>query len=871
LGGFSLSVRQRQFGWRRLIGSLLPLVCLIGMAARTAVAVDPLASSPTSAPGTGPQPSNPTAGATRPIDTVVAPDLLNRTVEEVRVVGNAQVSTQMILNQVRTRVGEKFQPQQVQEDYQRIYSLKRFANVQAKVEPTATGVIVIFEVTEEKLIHSIQYTGNHTLSNDDLRKLVDLQPGEAIEPFRISLARRAIIASLRSKNHPFSHVDVDMSLLTQKGALIFNIIEGPKVTVRKIDFIGNKSFTANELDLFGKLNDQIKTHRWLWIFDEGNYDPETVEEDVGSIRHFYQTQGFFDVKVGRKLIFSPDQSELEIDYLIDEGPRYKISRISFTGNTRVPATVLRKDMNLTEGKYFDSEQVQHDVKQIIKAYSPLGYVVDPQSTDPGYLQIGKPDYPFIAKLVYHKQPGTVDLIYEISEGHPFRMGNILIKGNKDTQDKVVIREIHAQPGQLYDSGALTDAVDRLRSLPEFSNATITPIGNSPDTRDVLVQVTEKQTANISLSGQVDSNYGLGGTVNYTQKNFDITNFPNRIEDFWSADNKPFTGAGQIFSATFSPGVDLTTGQISFTEPYLFDQPYSNTDKVYYTQQEQEAWYERRTGGLIGFGKQWNDNWSSSLTFQAEDVYVGGITDYYPLSQTEDVISPVTRLPIVNPDGRTDTEIRSERAPEIIADAGHNVLTNIGLGVRWDTTNPGPLTYKGARASFEYQYYGAMGGDYHFSKLTAGFDSYSTLATDALDRKFILNLHADGGYITPDAPFFERFYGGGRGSIRGFEYRGLSPRDGRASDPIGGDFQLMGSAELSFPLYGDNFRGVVFTDLGTVEQDIRIHTIRESVGAGVRVVIPLLSPVPLAFDVAFPVLKGDQDNTEIFSFGVGIRN
>jgi outer membrane protein insertion porin family len=275
--------------------------------------------------------------------------------------------------------------------------------------------------------------------------------------------------------------------------------------------------------------------------------------------------------------------------------------------------------------------------------------------------------------------------------------------------------------------------------------------------------------------------------------------------------------------------------------------------------------------VIGFGKQINNKWSTSIKFQAEDVYIGGITDYYPLSESEDVISPVTRLPIVNPDGRTDTEIRSERAPEIIADAGHNVVTNIGWTIQRDDTNPGPLTYRGTRASFQYQYYGAMGGDYHFSKFTAGFDSYSTLATDALDHKWVLNLHTDAGYITPDAPFFERFYGGGRGSIRGFAYRGVSPRDGRASDPVGGNFVLMGSAELSFPLYGDNFRGVVFTDLGTVEPDIRIHTIRESVGAGLRVVIPILSPVPLAFDVAFPVLKGPQDNSEIFSFGVGIRN
>jgi len=131
------------------------------------------------------------------------------------------------------------------------------------------------------------------------------------------------------------------------------------------------------------------------------------------------------------------------------------------------------------------------------------------------------------------------------------------------------------------------------------------------------------------------------------------------------------------------------------------------------------------------------------------------------------------------------------------------------------------------------------------------------------------LHMDSGYITPDAPFFDRFYGGGRGSLRGFEFRGVSPRSGRDLDPVGGDFEMLCTAELSFPVYGDNFRGVVFTDIGTVEQDIRIHTIRQGVGAGVRVVLPFLgTQAPLAFDLGFPVLKGNQDTTQVFSFGIG---
>jgi outer membrane protein insertion porin family len=851
LGG--LALLERQNGWRWLIRWLLPVAGVV-------IFFDPLVQAAPPVPSGLPAS---TAATTQPSETVVAPDLIGRTVDEVRVTGNGQVSSQVILNLVRTREGDKFDPATVEEDYQRIYTLKRFSNVEAKVEPTATGVIVIFDVAEEKLIHSITFVGNRSVDTDDLKKAIDLKTGEAIEQFRIALAKRAITTALRNKNHPYAHVDVNMDDLTRTGDLVFNITEGQPVTIRNINFIGGKSFT------FGKLNDQVKTTRWYWIFNAGTFDPEQVEEDVASLRHFYQGEGFFDVKVGRKIIVSPDQTEVQIDFLIDEGIRYKVARVSFVGNKNVPESVLRKNLKMTEGQYFDYEVVQHDGKEIVKAYSPLGYVVDQNSNDPGYLHIGKPQYEFTpVKLIYHKQPGTVDLVYEISEGKPFRTGNINIKGNTLTQDKVVRRELHVQPGQLYNSGELQDAVERLRALPEFSDVTITPIGNQPDTRDVLVDVKEQRTANINFGAQVNSNYGLGGNIGYTQKNFDATNFPSRINDF--LDNKAFVGAGQTFNVTFQPGVDVTNASVSFTEPYIFDQPYSNTDEAYYRQYDREAWYERKAGGAITLGKQFNYIWSGSVTFQAEDVKIGGIDNYFPVYQRTDVVSSVTNEPIVSPvNGHVETELRSPRAIDILEHAGHNTVTNIGFQLRRDDTNHGPLTYSGSKTTLGYQAYGALGGEYNFSEFTFGFDNYTALGADLLDRKTVLDLHVDSGYITPDAPFFERFYGGGRGNLRGFEFRGVSPRGGRDLDPIGGDFELDATAEVSFPLYGDNLRGVVFTDVGTVEQDIRIYTIREGVGAGIRVVIPFLSRAPLAFDVGFPVLKGKQDQSQIFSFGIGI--
>jgi outer membrane protein insertion porin family len=796
------------------------------------------------------------------VTPAVSPDLVGRRVDEVRIAGNAAVSSQVILNRVRTHVGDKFDPATVAADYQRVFDLKRFSNVEARVEPdSGGGVAVIFQVSEEKLIKSVRFAGNRAISADDLAKTVDVKAGEAIENFRIALAKRAIETAYRAKNFPYTHVTVDNDLLGRTGELVFRITEAQPVTVRKIEFIGRHSFT------YDKLNDQVKTTRWYWIFNAGTYDEQQLDADVASVRKFYRDHGFFDVKVGRKVIVSPDQTEVQIDFLIDEGVRYKVDRVTFVGNKVLNEAQLRQGLRLTEGQTFDSDVLDLDVKQIVKDYSPLGYIYDPRSNDPDYLRIGRPGQDYPARVVYRTVPGTVELVYDISEGKPIHAGRFVVVGNERSQDKLALRELRMQPGQLYNSGAVDDAIDRLRGSPYFTAATIEPIppaGGEPDTRDVLVNVKEAQTASIGAGAAVNSNLGLNGNFTYEQKNFDIANVPGRVEDLLS--DRSFTGAGQEFRVNFQPGTQVTSASVLFAEPYLFDLPYSDSNEAYYRQFIREAWYEQHAGGSISLGKQFNYVWSGAVTLQGEDVKIGNVQDFFPLSDKVDIIDPITHEPQLGPNGAPKLQLRSVRAPDVLEYVGHNTVTDVGVTVRRDTTNHGPLEFEGSSAKASYEFYGGLGGSFYFNEFNLGLDDYVTVNRDLLDRRTVLGLHGSVNYIAGDAPFFERFYGGGIGDVRGFAYRGIGPRAGRDQDPIGGNFNFVTTAELNFPVYGDNLRGVVFDDLGTVEPDIRIHTIRDSVGFGVRVVIPFISRAPLAFDLAFPVSKADQDIRQVFSFG-----
>jgi outer membrane protein insertion porin family len=279
---------------------------------------------------------------------------------------------------------------------------------------------------------------------------------------------------------------------------------------------------------------------------------------------------------------------------------------------------------------------------------------------------------------------------------------------------------------------------------------------------------------------------------------------------------------------------------------MFDQPYSFTTEAYWRDRVRENWDETRAGGRVTIGKRWNYVWSTALTLRGEDVRIHDIEDENVFIGGEPV-----------------------RAPEVLEEKGHTTITSATLTLRRDTTNQGTMPYRGTNSVVGWESYGVFGGP-TFQKLTGSFDWYTPVNEDLLDRRTILTLRADTGWIWGSSPFFERFYAGGIGTVRGFQFRGISPRGGLADDPIGGDFSLTGSAEIGFPLAGDNLRGVIFADAGTVEPEMEFGTIRTSIGFGFRLVLPIFQGAPVALDFALPLTKDDDDDTEWFSFSLGLN-
>jgi len=415
-----------------------------------------------------------------------------------------------------------------------------------------------------------------------------------------------------------------------------------------------------------------------------------------------------------------------------------------------------------------------------------------------------------------------------------------VDGNFTTQEKCVRRELRFYPEDLYDITQIQAAEQRLKGTGLFSAATIVPTGNQPGVRDVLVTVEESPRTNQFIAGMgASSDNGLMGNIVLENTNFDLFDRPRSWSEFFKG--RSFRGAGQTMRIQLEPGTELTRFQVDFREPYLMDKPIGLGTSLYLFERDRDGYDEERFGGRISFDKRfedgWLDGWTGEIAFRTEYIDVADVEGF---------------------------------AAEDIRDAeGDNYLSTVKLSLLHDTTDSRFNPSRGHRFRSSWEQAGVMGGDYFFAKLTSSYVQHWTLAVDDSNRKSVVSVHGDVGQIFGDAPVFERFYAGGIGSMRGFDVRGISPRDGLRNNRVGGDFQLLTGGEYSFPLYAKAVRGVFFLDMGTVETDFGINHWRAALGAGIRLTLEIFATVPMEFDLAIPLSKDSDDNERIFSFFIGL--
>ena len=325
-----------------------------------------------------------------------------------------------------------------------------------------------------------------------------------------------------------------------------------------------------------------------------------------------------------------------------------------------------------------------------------------------------------------------------------------------------------------------------------------------------------------------------------EQNFNWARFPNSWEDI--RNGEAWRGAGEHFRLEAYPGTQVQNYAVTYGQPYLFDfegRAVSMTWNGFYFDRIFTDWMEGREGGRIGLGYQLTHDLTASVAFRGCNVNIS---------------NPV----VPTPQDLTDV-------------LGNNALYGFQVSLAHKTVDSDFLATEGHLFQVSYE---EVIGSYTYPHVEMEFTQYFKLA-ERLDRtgRQVLSLSARAGYTGDNTPIYDRYFAGGYSSLRGFEFRGVSPIDPATGDAVGGDFELLTTVQYMFPITQDDMlRGVFFVDSGTVEPTISKWTdkYRVAPGFGLRINIPAMGPAPIALDFGFPVVKQAGDVTQVFSFFVGFN-
>jgi outer membrane protein insertion porin family len=394
------------------------------------------------------------------------------------------------------------------------------------------------------------------------------------------------------------------------------------------------------------------------------------------------------------------------------------------------------------------------------------------------------------------------------------------------------QEFPGQPGMVQ-PGLMPPGMQQPGMVPNFAPEQPVQVfpGNEPYVV-VDVDAEETQTGRLMIGAGVNSNAGLVGNIVIDEQNFDLFRLPRSWDDI--RNGTAFRGAGQRFRLEAAPGTQLQRYTATFQEPYLFDTRIGlSTSASYYTRYFYD-WAEGRVGGRVGLGYQFAfaPDLSVNAGFRGESV------DIY--------------------NGRAGV-------PAIQNMLGTNAVYGFSGGIIHDTRDSPFLPTQGHLATFEFEQ--VIGTFVYPRGILEGRQYFLLNERPDGSGRHVLSIGSVLGMSGPDTPAYDNFFAGGYNTLRGFMFRGASPRQNGAV--IGGPFEWLNTVEYLFPITADDtLRGVVFTDFGTVESSVTINQMRVAPGFGLRITLPAMGPAPIALDFAVPVVYAQDDSQQLFSFFVG---
>jgi outer membrane protein insertion porin family len=698
-----------------------------------------------------------------------------QTIEQIRVIGNRRIPKETILARLFTHVGDQYDPISIQRDFNSLWNTGYFENLRIEREDTEKGVILNVYVTERPTIREINYKGLNAVSQSDVldrfkKEKVGLVVESQYDPTKIKHAEAVLREIEAEHGHQFSVIKTEVKTIPPAFVQVnFNIKEGPTVKVGKIQFTGNTHIGAHTLRR-AMVNLKPIGIPYSLIFEDlfpRTFDSSKLEEDSERVRQAYRDRGYYNAAVEEPKTQIRDQGGLNwftfrpntgkrMDILlpIEEGDRYRLGTITFTGNKAITnVRALRGTFAIKDGDLFDATVIGKGLENLKKAYGQYGYI----------------NFAAIPKPVFDEQKKTVSLEVDIDEGKQFYVSRIEFQGNTITRDRVIRRELLLDEGQVYNSQLWEMSLLRLNQLEYFEPLKVDQDSEAHQnteagTVELLLKVREKGKNSIGLNGGLSGLSGAFLGVNYQTNNF--------------------LGLGETLSLQANLGNVARTFLFGFTQPYINNRPFNfgfqifsqkqdyNPAKNYQTTAGQAANLTQAQQSLVQNYNQASTGLNLSLGYPLRRHAFQRVGMTYSLTR-----SSITAFSAASQSFFQTIAFRSG----IQNSNALNGIVNssISFSYQYNTVNNPLRPRTGKQVTGVFQFSG-IGGNLRYINPLVSYESFRSMhyfRPTATGRN-VLAVRAQLGYIQgfggDVAPPPQRFYTGGENDLRGFDVRSAAP-------------------------------------------------------------------------------------------------
>ena len=738
---------------------------------------------------------------------------------DIRIDGLKRVSSGSVFDALTIQPGDRVTDADISMATRALFETGFFDQVEVR----ADGDVLVIEVTERPAVSRIDIEGNQAIKTDDLLdslRRAGIVEGDVLKRATLDQLEQAIQRQYTSRGR--YDATVSSEIIEQdrnRVGLKISIYEGSVATISRISIVGNEAFDDDTL-----LDEMSLTEPgvFTWFSGSDNYETEKLSADVEAIRSYYLNRGYVNVEVSEPQVELSENLEVVfITITVNEGKEFRVGAVNVGGDQPIDLSAAVEEMTLQTDEIFSRRLVNEAVNTMSKK---LG--------DAGYARAQVRAVPEI-----NDETQTVDVTLVVTPGPLVYVRRVEFRGNADTSDVVLRREIPQLEASVSSAAAIEKGRINLQRLGFFSlvRASTRPVPDQPDQVDVVYEVKEQASGSLSASVGFSQGEGvlLGAAV--SQKNF--------------------LGSGNALSFSLQGSSSTKQARFSFTDPYYTIDGVSRGVDLYFAQTDFDD--------------------TGTADYSTDETGLG-LTFGYPVSN-ESRISTSFAVQNTNLDAKAsgsrasyiDTFFTSEGLNSS-ATAADFVEYKVGAAYSFDTLNKAFLPTDGTRHRLSFDL-SIPGSDLEYYTASYLGETYiPVLEQEDVSLKFKTRLgYGDGVGDSQGLPFLKNFFAGGIRTVRGYTYNSLGPTDSNG-EQIGGNVLITGTAALQFPMPGiketDQARLSLFGDAGQVYADnAELGDLRYSAGLALAWMTPI---GPLSFTYASALNSKSTDETEGFQFSIG---